>query len=333
MSSEVVHYTPAPPARQIAADLLPQVAPDILEQAMQIEDVAKMPPAARVAYYVATCLSVGLNPYTRPFDLIQGDDGVVRQYPNKSAAEQLRKRDSISIRVLSRVKEDGLYIVTVLASTPAGREEEAQGIVPLTKPVGTWESASSGKRYFKTQRNSAGEDVTTPLKGTELANAFMKAETKAKRRATLALAGLGFDDEPGGRPVTLDLTSGQISASDAQAVTATAQTAPVATLVGELFDAAPSPSVDHAEAPTSAPGFKDILALHRSNAQTDEWLVRFEAKMRRRFGMGALQEFTSRQISVLLQEAKDYYGAMGEGEDAVGATTDAQADDTEEGLV
>ena len=35
----------------------------------------------------------------------------------------------------------------------------------------------------------------TGLKGENLANAMMKAETKAKRRATLSICGLGWMDE------------------------------------------------------------------------------------------------------------------------------------------
>ena len=189
--------------------MLPQVSPEILEQAMEVGDIAKMSPQVRVAYYIATCLSVGLNPYTRPFDLIEGDDGKVRQYPNKSAAEQIRKRDQISLPVVSRVKDGDLYIVTVRATTPSGREEEAQGIVALVKPIGQWKTAQSGKRYFDPAKDKEGQDIYQPLRGTELANALMKAETKAKRRATFGIAGLGFDEEPSGEPVNMDFATGE----------------------------------------------------------------------------------------------------------------------------
>ncbi len=63
-------------------------------------------------------------------------------------------------------QEAGVYIVTSKASLPDGRCTESIGAV-----------------------NIAG------LKGEAYANAIMKAETKAKRRATLDLLGLGVLDE------------------------------------------------------------------------------------------------------------------------------------------
>jgi hypothetical protein len=59
-----------------------------------------------------------------------------------------------------------IYVVTARAKDRTGREDESTGAVPLGN-----------------------------LKGDALANALMKAETKAKRRVTLSIAGLGWLDE------------------------------------------------------------------------------------------------------------------------------------------
>jgi len=67
---------------------------------------------------------------------------------------------------VSRSREDDLSIVIAKASTPDGRCTESMGAVSV---IG--------------------------LKGEALANALMKTETKAKRRSTLDLLGLGLLDE------------------------------------------------------------------------------------------------------------------------------------------
>lgn len=154
--------------RPQAAMPLPQINAEDIEKALTIGDLAKMPPDVRIRYYLATCESAGLNPMTQPFTPLKNQAGQVILYANATAAEQLRKRDRISVRILSRETDEGLYTVTVAASTPDGRCEEAQGIVDVTN-----------------------------LKGVALANARMKCETKAKRRVTLAICGLGYQlEEP-----------------------------------------------------------------------------------------------------------------------------------------
>ena len=214
MASTTLQHLPALREATTHQLMLPEASPEIIEQAMQIGDIKLMSPQIRVAYYIQTCLSIGLNPYTQPFDLIEGDDGKVRQYPNKSCAEQIRKRDQISLLVVSRLKDGDLYIVTVKATTPNGREEEAQGIVSLVKPVGQWKPSTSGKRYFEATKDAHGNALYEPLRGTELANAIMRGETKAKRRATLGIAGLGYEEnEPQGPPMSLNLATGELGTS------------------------------------------------------------------------------------------------------------------------
>jgi hypothetical protein len=72
----------------------------------------------------------------------------------------------VSVTKSESKREDGLLLVTVEVVDKRGHTDSATGVVCLT-----------------------GET------GKHLANAIMKAETKAKRRATLSLCGLGFLDE------------------------------------------------------------------------------------------------------------------------------------------
>lgn len=110
---------------------------------------------------------MGLDPYTKPFDLLRLNGREVL-YCTRSGTQQLNKLHKVSHLITSRDTntDAGVYIVTSKASLPDGRCTESLGAV-----------------------NIAG------LKGEAYANAIMKAETKAKRRATLDLLGLGVLDE------------------------------------------------------------------------------------------------------------------------------------------
>jgi hypothetical protein len=110
---------------------------------------------------------MGLDPFTKPFDILRLNGKEVL-YCTRSGTQQLNKLHKVSHLITSRDTnaEAGVYIVTSKASLPDGRCTESLGAV-----------------------NIAG------LKGEAYANAIMKAETKAKRRATLDLLGLGVLDE------------------------------------------------------------------------------------------------------------------------------------------
>jgi hypothetical protein len=127
--------------------------------------LSKLQPDDRVRYYNAFCESLGLNPLTKPFDLITLNGKLVL-YAKKDCTEQLRKINGVSVRELSASVQSDIYIVRVSVVDGNGREDISTGAV-----------------------NIAG------LKGDALANAIMKAETKAKRRATLSICGLGILDE------------------------------------------------------------------------------------------------------------------------------------------
>jgi hypothetical protein len=143
----------------------PQVPPEVLEQVLIGGDLAQLTEAQRLAYYRAVCQSLGLNPLSKPFEYLWLN-GKLRLYALRDCADQLRRLHGISIYITNRERLGDIYIVTARAKDRTGREDESTGAVAL----GT-------------------------LKGDALANALMKCETKAKRRVTLSLAGLGWLDE------------------------------------------------------------------------------------------------------------------------------------------
>ena len=138
---------------------------DKIESVLIQGDLSKLSPQERVEYYRAVCQSVGLNPLTRPFDYITLN-GKLTLYAKKDATDQLRANDQISITKLEKETVNDIYLVTAYASGKNGRSDASTGAV-----------------------NIAG------LKGDALANAIMKAETKAKRRVTLSICGMGLLDE------------------------------------------------------------------------------------------------------------------------------------------
>ena len=137
----------------------------LMESVLVRGDLAKLSPAERNIYYMEICKSLGLNPLTRPFEYIQLN-GKLTLYAKRDCADQLRKIRGISIEVVSREFDADLLTVHVRATDSTGRKDEDYGVVTM----GT-------------------------LKGEARANAILKCITKAKRRVTLSICGLGLLDE------------------------------------------------------------------------------------------------------------------------------------------
>ena len=147
-------------------DIINPTQAELLEKVLISGDLSKLTSAERIFYYQQVCESLGLNPLTKPFDYIQLDGKLVL-YAKRDATDQLRNIHDISILITSRECIGDLYVVQARATShKKGRTDESIGVVNIAN-----------------------------LKGNHLANALMKAETKAKRRVTLSIAGLGFLDE------------------------------------------------------------------------------------------------------------------------------------------
>ena len=137
----------------------------ILENLIVNGDLSGLSPKQRVQYYMQTCQSLGLNPYTKPFAYIRLNNKLTL-YALKDTTDQLRKVNAVSIISMDSKVVTDVYVVTVGAKDKDGRQDTSTGVVNI--------------------KGLAGEN---------LANAMMKAETKAKRRVTLSICGLGMLDE------------------------------------------------------------------------------------------------------------------------------------------
>lgn len=135
-----------------------------LEKLFLKGDLSVLSPDEKMAYYNEYCNRLGLDPFTQPFKLLklQGKETL---YCDRSGTQQLSKLHNVSHEIKSREVVSDCYVVTAKAST-GNRSTESIGAVSI---IGA--------------------------KGDTLCNAMMKAETKAKRRATLDLLGLGVLDE------------------------------------------------------------------------------------------------------------------------------------------
>lgn len=139
---------------------------DIMESVIAQGDLAKLQPGERARYYNEVCRSIGLNPLVQPFSYIVLN-GKLTLYATRTCADQLRKINGVSLEIVSRQAVDGILTVHVRAKLPDGRCDEDFGSVAFPDT----------------------------LKGEARANAELKAVTKAKRRTTLSICGLGWLDE------------------------------------------------------------------------------------------------------------------------------------------
>lgn len=262
-----------------AADL------SIMEQVIIKGDLSSLTAEQRAEYYLAVCKSCGLNPLTKPFDYIVLK-GKMTLYALKTTTDQLRKLNGVSITRIERELVDDVLTVTAWAQAADGRADLDVGVVSM-----------------------AG------LRGEDKANAVMKALTKAKRRVTLSICGLGWLDEsevdsiPNARHVTVDTATGEIL--DGAATTTKAQP-PITIVSGSSAEvAAVATEAEHRPAPPAPPADDRPLTmtqakrLEESLAQAG-WQV---ADVRR----AAQDLFGKPLVRLTAAEARAFHAAASDG--------------------
>lgn len=165
---------------------------EVMERVLGAGDLSQLSKEERAHYIVKVCESAGLNPLTRPFDIITLN-GKPTLYASKGATDQLRRLHNITLRIVDQQRVEDVHVVTVEATTPDGRTDTDIGAVALGS-----------------------------AKGEALANTLMKAVSKAKRRVTLSICGLGLLDES-----EFDTIPRQAFAPDAPHNAPTANVAPL----------------------------------------------------------------------------------------------------------
>lgn len=149
-----------------------KVSQEAIAKLLMQGDLSSLTMVQRAEFLYHFAVSQGLNPATKPFDLIVLNNKLTL-YANRTAADQLRKIKGITskrlyagpLRLGETIRED-VYMVEFEVADSTGRAEVHVGCVGIEG-----------------------------LKGEALSNAIMKCHTKALRRGTLSLGGLGFLDE------------------------------------------------------------------------------------------------------------------------------------------
>jgi hypothetical protein len=143
------------------------ISAETLERVVVGGDLSKLSADQRLEFYRAKCESIGLDPVGQPFQYLSLQ-GKLTLYATKACTDQLCKLHRLSVAIASKEfdADSGIMSVTARVTFPDGRSVEDMGCV-----------------------------VVGNLKGEALANALMKAVTKAKRRTILSACGLGMLDE------------------------------------------------------------------------------------------------------------------------------------------
>ena len=139
--------------------------PNVISSLVINGDLKGLSNEQRVAYYNYRCQQAGLDPAAKPFDLLTLN-GKQILYANASATQQLCGTRGLSVQITGREKVEDIYLVCARVTDQTNRITENTGAVSIGG-----------------------------LKGDSLANAMMKATTKAIRRTVLAHCGLGMLDE------------------------------------------------------------------------------------------------------------------------------------------
>ena len=128
-------------------------------------DISGLNAEQKAMYLERLCKSIGVNPLTQPFTPLKLN-GKEIFYASRACTDQLAGNRKLTREIIKTEQIADVFVATCKVSDETGRFDVSTGAVTIGN-----------------------------LKGDGLANALMKAETKAKRRGTLSFCGLGFLDE------------------------------------------------------------------------------------------------------------------------------------------
>lgn len=155
----------------MADDRQEELSPEAVREAVMASfasnngDLSGLTAGERAVHYKSLAEKLGINPMTKPFDYLRLNGKLVL-YVNKGGTDQLAARHCITRTLVEgpievTVGGTKMILAKCQAQLPNGRLEVSVATVPMNDPL----------------------------------NGLMRAETKAKRRATLSILGLGMLDE------------------------------------------------------------------------------------------------------------------------------------------
>ena len=159
-----------------------------LEPLVVTGELIFLTPPERIQFYVQTCESMGLNPFTRPLQFFEQIDRNGKRnlilYALRGASVQLSAKHNLSVKISEATFSHDAVMFMATVRNVDGREDYAVGAGSLKG-----------------------------LEGKEYADAIMAAQTKAKRRAILDFVGSGLLDESeveGMRGATIEVTENDL---------------------------------------------------------------------------------------------------------------------------
>jgi hypothetical protein len=169
-------------------------------------DLSTLPEPEHDRVLVKMCAHYGLDPVLRPFCIIPAQ-GKKIWYATKTSTDMVASRDKLTRKFKERrIDKDLMICEIIMEITDGHRIEEGTAVVTI------------GEFVRDPKTGAIGEQM---MRGEALANAMMRCETKAKRRATLAW--FGMPDGTGGEDIDLapQAKAAKVTATETIETTAT----------------------------------------------------------------------------------------------------------------
>lgn len=158
---------------------------DEIIKVLMYGDLSSMTQKQKAEYLYKLAKKQGLDPISKPFDIIPLQGGKLTVYANKGAAAQLQAKHQLSVEEISAgfigKDENAIYQVKVKVTSPGSVSSSTKDHPSTYVP---------GRVSY-----NVGCASLFGLKAEMLSNKIMACHTKAIRRAVLVHCGLGFMDE------------------------------------------------------------------------------------------------------------------------------------------
>lgn len=247
-------------------------------------DLSGLKAEDKVVYLQKLCESLGLNPLTQPFIPLKLN-GKEILYASKAATDQLASLHKLTREIVKTDRIEDVVVVTCRVTSPDGRFDVSSGAVTIGN-----------------------------LKGDALANAIMKAETKAKRRATLSFCGLGFLDESELETIPASrVQQARTAQIDAKAAELTEEEklmqreiVDLLTRIGKQESAGMAAAKFERAEPLNRPEYlyKTRLTAIKTVLADQEWDTEEAATYLEQFGVEALENAADEQLTAILDDMR-----------------------------
>lgn len=218
------------PQEEILESLPTTIKKSTLNAIINEGNFSALSESQRTEYYLALCKNLEISPIGQPFMYLdlpaQGGGRKLVLYVTAAATKQLARKMGLTVEIddgYPKEVDGGVLLIRGRWRTSDGRTSCCIAALSLFKKGEEWQpvfdqegnpvmetrKGKEGGTYQAPKRQKVDNPPLTRITGDDLANLYMKIETKLKRRATLDAGGLGMPDEseietiPGAKPVAM----------------------------------------------------------------------------------------------------------------------------------